>query len=376
MVKTKKSPFSSLSIFKNSFNTRSVIDVTEASDEEDLLLKSLRPRRKKVRAVPATPEVEEEINAVSVEEATSLPDVSQLRYVSQNPQDTEILPPEQTPDVRINPDAPGCFKGMVAAKRAGNKMLAKQYAEQCIRYQQDFLFEARDYAQLMGKALTAQGVIDEDDWDGVTQMMDYELAETRKELGTILKPTHDVAMRRIVPDSKQEVEIFYFFTLNCSWCRYMSADAERLWRIAQSDPRIKMTGILINDVRTEWLEEYRDYTGMTMPIMYGQELAKQFDVKFVPALVVVAPNTDKAYLKTGQQNFERMYEFVRTVQGLPATVTAQFKQLLETPIGQKEIKERGVEGSKIYVARHAGSGARAVKRKKRRLSPEELVGRF
>ena len=67
----------------------------------------------------------------------------------------------------------------------------------------------------------------------------------------------------------------------------------------------------------------------------------------MPAVVIVTPSNGKAYMKTGQQSFERLYEFVRTAQGLPATVTAEFKALATTPIGKAEKMKAG----KVLITR-------------------------
>ena len=118
---------------------------------------------------------------------------------------------------------------MISAKRNGDQSTAEAYAQQFVRYQQDLFFEVRDMVSLIGNALIKEKVIDDDDWVGAGQMIDYELAKTRLEIGATLKPTHEAAMKRITGDSNQEVEIFYFFSLDCSWCRYMASDIERLW---------------------------------------------------------------------------------------------------------------------------------------------------
>lgn len=256
-------------------------------------------------------------------------------FVSSDPA-SHILPPDQDPKIRINPEAPGPFIGMVAAYQDGDMELAERYADQWVRYQMNFFFEVRELTQLIGEALVRQRVIDEDSWDGVGQLIDYEFAKTRKETGAVLKPQYDRALERIKPDPRNEVEIYYFFNLNCSWCRYMASDVERLWRATKNDRKVKMVGLLLDQVPQPWIDEYRSYTGMTMPIYSGPDLAKAFNIRFVPAMVVVTPNTKKAYLKTGQQVFSRMYEFIRRAQGLPATLTPELQAIAATPIGEQD----------------------------------------
>ena len=121
----------------------------------------------------------------------------------------------------------------------------------------------------------------------------------------------------------------------------MAPDVERLWRIAKEDPRIKMTALTIGKNSEEWLKEYKDYSDWSLPVVDGEDLAKHWNIIYVPALVIVTPNSNKAFMKTGQQSFERMYEFLRTAQGLPAVVTPEFKVIAGTPIGQVEKMKAG-----------------------------------
>ncbi len=359
-----KNPFEALSFFPKKFNAKKVVDVVDLTD---VPMPSLRlPKRETVQA-------ESETIIPQPTSVDAVPDVSKLPYRSDDIAETKVLPAHLTPEVRIEKDAPSCFKAMMAAKRAGNTTLAQDYAAQCIRQQQLYFFEVREVTQMLGKALIAQKVIDEDDWDGVGQAMERGLAASRQELGALIKPTHDVAMQRIKADPKQEVEVFYFFSLNCSWCRYMAPDAERLWRLSQSDPRIKMTALTIGETPEEWMSEYRDYTGLTMPIFAGDQLARELNIKYVPAVVVVAPTINKAYMKSGQQSFERLYEFVRTVQGVPATVTAQFKQLIETPIGQAELLHAKNDVHTVYVTSSNSKGRRARLRHPERIEKAQVA---
>lgn len=256
-------------------------------------------------------------------------------FVSSDPS-THILPPDQTPAVRINPEAPGPFVAMAAAYQSGDVELAAQYANQWVRYQMDFFFEVRELTNLIGRALIEQQVIDEDEWPGVTQLINYEFAESRKALGSRIKPVNSRAFERIAADPKNEVEIYFFMTMNCSWCRKMAPDLERLWKIAQRDRKVKMVGLTLGKIPERWLEEYRQYTGLTLPVYEGARLAKAFGVRYVPALVIVAPNRKRAYLKTGQQTFATMYEFMRRAQGLPASITSEVETVQATPIGELE----------------------------------------
>lgn len=256
----------------------------------------------------------------------------------------DSLAPDETPRVRINKEAPAPFINMADSHMRGDKETAAKYADQYVRYQQNFFFEVRELTQLIGEALIRQKQIDEDDWHGVPQLIDYEFAKTRRETGDVFKPSHDVAMERIKPDTHNQAEIYYFFNFNCAWCRYMAPDVERLYQSVKNDPNIKIVGLTMGATPKDWMKEYREYTGLTMPILEGEKIAKAFNVRFVPALVVVAPNGKRAYLKTGAQTFDHMYEFVRKVQGLPVTVTPELQRIASLKIG--EIENAKVEPGK------------------------------
>ena len=129
----------------------------------------------------------------------------------------------------------------------------------------------------------------------------------------------------------------------------MASDVERLWRSIGMNKggvnaKVKFVALTLGPVPQQWIDEYRKYHGITFPIMNGEQVAKAFGVAFVPAIVVRSPHTEKAYIKTGQQSFERMYEFVRTVQGLSPELTDWHKKLMITPIGEED-KKRIKEGT-------------------------------
>lgn len=113
----------------------------------------------------------------------------------------------------------------------------------------------------------------------------------------------------------------------------MAPDVERLWQAVKGDRNVKMVALTLGSYSSSWINSYREYTGLTMPIFEGAEIAKKFNIGLVPAVVVVSPADNKAYVKTGQQDFVRLYEFVRVAQGLPATITPQLQRLATMPVG-------------------------------------------
>jgi len=256
-------------------------------------------------------------------------------FFSSNPTD-HLTAPDARAAMRINPEAPGPFIGLAESYFRGDNQGAKLYAKQFVRYLTDMMFAVKDITGLIGQAMIDQGQIDEDQWVGVEQYLDYEMTQARAEDGSALKATNEDALHRIVPDPKGELEIYYFFTLNSSFARKMAPDVERLWRIAKKDPRIKMVGLTLGAQPKEFIESYRKYTGLTLPIFNGELVAKTLNVAFVPAIVVVSPNLKTAYLKTGQQNFERLYRLVRTAQGQNAELSKEALALMKQKIGKSE----------------------------------------
>lgn len=318
---------SKAAFFEGDFKNKEVIDITN-EDKKDSELETSSKKEKQI--------VDSENLTVDKNIAENVKEnLSSVVFDSDSP-DKKVISPDEDPKIAINKDASGPAIGMVAAWQDGDKETASKYASQWVRYQQNFFFLVRDITQLVGEALVKQGEIDEDQWVGVNQYIDYEFAKTRNEMGALFKPKHEHAMKRIKPDSKGEAEIYFFFTLNCSWCRKMAPDIERLWKSVQSDNKVKMVALTMGPTPKSWIAEYRKYTGLTIPILEGEKVAKKLGVKFVPAVVIVAPTENRAYLKTGEQNFSRLYEFTRRVQGLPSNLGPELEQIINAPIGESE----------------------------------------
>ena len=123
-----------------------------------------------------------------------------------------FLPPDQTPAVPVNPDAPSSIISMIESNRRGDQVGAKAYAKQFVRMLQNYFFEVKEMTSLIGDALIEESVVKDEDWVGASQAIDIEFAKTRLEKGISIKPTHDVAMKRIVPDPKKEVEAYFIFS--------------------------------------------------------------------------------------------------------------------------------------------------------------------
>jgi hypothetical protein len=265
-----------------------------------------------------------------------LPTATAPSFVSADPASQQVLPPALDPKVRINPEAPGPFIAMANAYQQGDRDTAKLYARQFVRYLNNVIFQVKDLTQIIGEAMIQEGTISEEDWVGAEQFLDREMASAREENGSLIKATHEEAMKRIKADPQNEVEVYYFFTLSCSWCRKMGADVERLWRATKGDKRVRMVALSLQSMPKALAASYKKHTGMTLPVMEGAKVAKAFHIGFVPAVVVVSPNTGAAYLKSGKTSFDRLYEFVRTVQGVSPAITPEISRVVSVPIGEGE----------------------------------------
>ena len=260
-------------------------------------------------------------------------------WLSSDPS-AHMQPPDEEPQVRINPEAPGPFKGMVIANQQGDPALAAKYADQFVRYMVNLNFEVRQLSQLIGEALVRQGIITEDSWVGAEQFMNRQIALARKESGTHVSATHEMSLERITPDPLGKAEIFFFCSPTVHYCRQMGPDVERLWRVVQDDTGLRMGVFMIGEIDPDWLKTFKRYTGMTMPIEIGEDIAKALRVRFVPSLVVRAPTTNAVYSRTGFFDFEKMFQFVRKVQGASLDPTRVFEQVRGLAIGEAEIARR------------------------------------
>ncbi len=274
-------------------------------------------------------------------------------FVGDDPKNHSRPANEDVP-VRLNKEAPAPFIEMVLAWRQGDISLANAHADQYIRYLINLRYEVRELTKLIGAALVRQGEIEEEDWVGVEQYLNYESAKQSVANGVILTPSHEQGLARIEADPKGEVEIYYFFTLNCKFCREMAPDVERLWRLVKDNKQVKMGAFTLGPTPKAWADSYRTFTGLSTPMWEGADLAKHFNIAFVPAVVIVSPNNQRAYLKTGAQDFKRLYEFLRTVQGHPTSFTQHAEQLVKTPIGEVEIAES--KGVSPYWNQGHGAG--------------------
>jgi len=242
-------------------------------------------------------------------------------------------PASEKQPLRIENNAPSSIRDGFSALVSGDKQTAQAYATRWTQYMTDMMFYVREWTSMVAKTLHEQGKLDEEGYYRAPDMIDQALVEAREEMGTVFSPSHKDAMKRIEPDPKGEVEILYFFSLNCKFCRTMAPDVERLYQATKSDPGVRMTAVTLGDTPDSWLDSYRKYTGLTLPMAHGEKVARQLQVAFVPAVVVVTSNSNKAYIKSGEQSFENMYEFVRVAQGLSGEMSEKTQEIRNRKVG-------------------------------------------
>lgn len=242
-------------------------------------------------------------------------------------------------DIRVKAiaEAPLSMKGLVDCQQHKDYRCAELYADRFVKYMVNLMTAVREITHLIGEAYVRLGQLDEEDWVGAEQLLDMQMAEVSKNDPLAFKLTHELALEQIKPDPTQKAEIFVFCSLSNRYCREMSPDIERLWQVAKADPRLKMVMVTLKRYPDPWIKSYRQYTGLSVPIREGANIAKAFRIAFVPAMVIYSPGTKTSYIRTGQEDFVRMYETVRTVQGLPKALTPPLEKLIQTPIGNIEL---------------------------------------
>ena len=266
-------------------------------------------------------------------ETTEQSSATQIQFVNSDPK-SHIVSPDKDPAIRINPEAPGPFKAMAERFQAGDMQTAFAYARQYARYQNRLMADVSALTALIGKAMIAEGIITEEQWFGADQYLKYNLAKARKDSNSPLKITEKDTLPLIKSVSGGEIEIFYFFTVQSEHARRMSPEVERLYRILKNDSRVKMLALSMIDEKQEIIDQYKQYTGLTMPIARGEEMSKAMGIAFAPAVVVLSKNDKRGYSRSGEQGFESLYTFVKTIQGEKVDLTAlEQSGILSTPIG-------------------------------------------
>ena len=251
-----------------------------------------------------------------------------------NPQILSALTvPQSIEQPKIAAEAPDSFRCMALANQQGDKANAQHCADMYVMYMANLMFQVRELSQMIGESLVRMGMVKEDDWVGAEQFMNRELALARKDESTPFQATNELALKRITPDPNEQAEVYVFCTLTNSFCREMAPNVERLWQSIKRDPNVKFAAVFVDEAQPEFINSFREYTGLTAPIFIGPELAKKLRIAFVPAVVIRAPGTGRVYTKTGFQSFERMWQFVRSVQGRSIEITPQIKQIAAVPIG-------------------------------------------
>lgn len=258
-----------------------------------------------------------------------------------------------------DPNAPQSFHDMIGALNSNDWVKARSSAERFVKWINKLMLRVRQVTYLVGEAMVETGQISEENWIESYNLLRYYYADVYNDENFPFKPKQEDVLELIKPDPKQQVQIYYFFTLNSSYSRQMASDIERIWRVVKGDPRLRMVALTMGPEDKEWVASYRQHTGLTVPIYEGRALADKFRVRFVPSLVVVTSNSKNAYVSTGTQSFQSMYEIVRSAQGLPTIATPELQRLAATPIGFVESaqSQRGQFVPASFVTKSDGAAA-------------------
>jgi hypothetical protein len=301
-------------------------------------------------------------------------------------QPTEVAPPKNFPEplypgpqVKADSTAPGSFQSIVTALDEGNEAAAKDATSRFVDYLSELLFKVNAITRLIGQEKVRRKEMSEEELEGALDVFAHGMAAARETQGFPARISYDTAMKHIETDPKGEANVYYFFTLNCSNCRKMAPDVERLWRATLPDQKVRMAVLTLGNQPRSWIDSYMRYTGMRMPILNGEKIAKKLGVRFAPTVVVVAPNTGNAYRMVGQQNFEELYGFVRRVQGLPqelSTITdPKIRKLIDQPIGEVE-ERQAQEGNDLAPRGPAGNGGPKLTPVRAKVAPVQTIERF
>lgn len=246
--------------------------------------------------------------------------------------------------------APDKFKELVKNIQDGDYDAAKQSARGFVNYLQELMYMVREITHLTIEAMVENGEKDEEDVRGAEQLLDWQMAKARASSGVAVKPTHRNSLARIKkPDPEGKAEVYFFFTLNCRYCREMAPDVQRLVLSLKGDSRVRVIGHVLGKPPKELLKSFMDYTGLQIPVYPGEDAADALHLAFLPAIVVVSPSNNLSYIKTGQTSYQHLYEFVRTVQGLPIEMNANQVQLSSMVIGEYESLKKGSSASSFSV---------------------------
>ena len=117
-----------------------------------------------------------------------------------------------------------------------------------------------------------------------------------------------------------------------------------------------MTGVTIASEYSNRFQKYREAFKMTIPTIDNSSLAQKFEIAFVPAIVIVAPNDNRAYVKSGEQRFVGMYEFVKAVQGREAEITPEVQRLISaTNADEKNFETEGLLSKQVKTVENKAS---------------------
>lgn len=273
----------------------------------------------------------------------------QNKAASSGEQDTVDLPLASNGSVKfpvsfnnLDQNSPDSFKAMVESIQKGDRQGAKEGAMGFVGYLRELMYMVREITHYTVEAMVEDGEKDEEEVRGVEELLEWNMAQARKASNLPVKPNQKTSLEKIKqPDSEGKAEVYFFFALNCKYCREMAPDVQRLAFALKDDKRVKITGYVIGKPPKDIMKSFVEYTGLDIPIFPGEEAAKTLRMSFMPSLLVVSPSNNTSYLRTGGQSYKHMFEFVRKVQGLPLEMDKKQIALASLSIGQIGTLQKG-----------------------------------
>jgi|GEM_PF-4960082 len=268
---------------------------------------------------------------------------------------------------KLRAETPDSFARMLKKYKNGDIVGAGVAADDYVDYLSNLVYDVREITRIILASMVRKGIRKEEEVFGVADLLDLQMAAYMSETNSPFQPNHESALKRIKPDANHMAEVYFIFTVENQWCAKMITDVERVWRVALGDPRVKMTGLVLDYPADAWLNAYKNYHGLTFPILDGSQAAKTWRIGLIPTLVVVSPTNKLSYQISGLNNFTHMYEILRTVQGLPTEMTPEVVALLNAPIGEEE-KTKGIKAETSKSRLVSASNKNENKRKANEIS--------
>lgn len=112
---------------------------------------------------------------------------------------------------------------------------------------------------------------------------------------------------------KGQVVVLNFWATWCGPCRKEIPD---FTRFAEDYPQVPMIGISMDDLPPARVKAKAKALGIRYPVaMVTQEIRRAYNVRTLPTTVIVGPDGEVAYARTGTMSYQSLVRAVRKVSG-------------------------------------------------------------